>query len=74
MCVYASHMLQGTPPTVTLRSVGRPVSRFRPVMVSEVPPALGPRSGDTPITNGSWRVKIVSLLLLFITQRRKREQ
>lgn len=47
-------MLQGTPPTVMLRSKGWPVSRFRPVIVRDVPPAFGPLSGDTPITNGSW--------------------
>ena len=49
-----AHMLQGTPPTVMARLEGRPVSRWRPVMVSAVPPALGPLSGDTPITKGSW--------------------
>ncbi len=53
VCVCESYIVQGTPPTVTVRSEGRPVSRFRPVMVRDVPPALGPLSGDTPITNGS---------------------
>lgn len=48
-----SYMLQGTPPTVMVRSEGRPVSRFRPVIVRTVPPAFGPLSGDTVITNGS---------------------
>lgn len=47
-------MLQGTPPTVMVRSEERPVNRFRPVMVKVVPPALGPRPGDIPITDGSW--------------------
>ena len=50
-----SYMLQGTPPTVMVRSEGLPVSRFRPVIVRDVPPALGPLSGVTPITNGSWQ-------------------
>ena len=55
--VGGAHMLQGTPPTVMVRPEGRPVSRRRPVMVSAVPPALGPLSGDTPITKGSWEGK-----------------
>lgn len=51
--VRETYMRHGTPPTVMVRSEGRPVRRCRPVIVSIVPPALGPLSGETPITNGS---------------------
>lgn len=52
-----SHISHGTPPTVMVRSDGSPVRRFRPVMVKDIPPALGPLSGVTPITDGSCNEK-----------------
>lgn len=55
--VMRTYITQGTPPTVTVRSEARPVRSFWPVMVMTVPPALGPLSGDSAMTNGSLKKK-----------------
>lgn len=52
--VSATYTMHGTPPIRTLTSLGCPVLSLRPLMVREVPPALGPLWGKMPLRTGSW--------------------
>lgn len=47
-----TYIIQGTPPIKTLTSLGFPVFRLRPLMVTDEPPALGPLSGKILLSTG----------------------
>ena len=58
-------MVQVLPPTVTIAALSKPV----PVTVTDVPPAVGPDSGDTEVIDGGAMYVSGSAAKLAVTER-----